>query len=176
MSLPTIIRVTRFTKYCLTVLVVGWGFSSASGEWNIDLSRRVEKKRQVDLKQSPAERPTEATIFDWFVGKQQGSGPSQELVVLNTEKGFVPSTVRLREGGTYKIHVVNVNEKDKNVSFVMDSFSEHHSTYFGKIKSFTVSPKKEGVFSFVCPETSAQGRLVVYPPPGASVRRPASRE
>jgi hypothetical protein len=99
-----------------------------------------------------------------------------EIVVLNTEKGFVPSTIRVKKGLAYQIHVVNVNEKDKNVSFVLDSFSEHHATFYGKIKTFVIRPQKEGVFKFVSPETSAQGKLVVYPGNATETRTPASEE
>ncbi|MEO0336488.1 MAG: hypothetical protein AAF202_08840, partial [Pseudomonadota bacterium] len=47
---------------------------------------------------------------------------------------------------------------------VLDTFSQHHATYYGEVKSFHLNPKKEGVYSFVCPETSAQGKLVVVSP------------
>lgn len=154
--------------------------------WRVDLSRRVKES-------APKEMPTEASdsvggekemknlLFDLF----DSSEPQQELVILNTEKGFVPATVRVRAGGNYRIHLVNVNEKEKNISFVLDAFSENHATYFGKIKTFDIRPKKNGVFRFVSPETAAQGRIVVYPalensaePPvsGATIRTPASSE
>lgn len=99
--------------------------------------------------------------------------PVQELVIIQTEKGFIPSTVRVRKGGCYMIHVVNVNEKEKNVSFILDGFSEHHATYYGKLKSFRLEPRKEGVFSFQSPETSAEGRLIVFNPE-ISIRAPAA--
>src|SRR5262249_27675801 len=93
----------------------------------------------------------------------QTADPAQEIVVLNTDKGFIPSQVRVRQGQTYKIYIVNVNESEKNVSFVLDAFSENHATYYGKIKSFTIRPQKEGIYKFMSPETSAQGKLVVAP-------------
>ncbi len=101
--------------------------------------------------------------------------PVQEIVILNTEKGFVPNTVRVRKNARYKISVVNVNEKEKNVSFILDGFAEHHATYFGKVKTFVLNPNKEGVFSFQSPETAAEGKLVVYNPP-ITVRNPASEK
>lgn len=105
--------------------------------------------------------------------------PVQEIVILNTDKGFVPSTVRVRKNSRYKISVVNVNEKEKNISFILDGFAEHHATYFGKVKTFALTPNKEGVFSFQSPETAAEGKLVVYTPPIAvrdttTVRAPSS--
>ena len=49
----------------------------------------------------------------------------------------------------------------------------HHATYYGKIKTFMLEPKKEGAYSFESPETSAEGKLVVFNPQ-ASFRAPAS--
>ena len=135
-------------------------FSSLSqSEWNVDFSRRTKEIRKTEYT-APGNKQQKQSMFDFVFSTGE---PIQEVVVLNTSKGFVPSTLRVKQGGNYKIHVVNVNEKDKNVSFVLDAFSEHHATYYGQIKSFRINPKKEGVFTFQSPETSAQGRLVVYP-------------
>ncbi len=101
--------------------------------------------------------------------------PTQEIVIMNTEKGFIPGTVHLKKGRHYKIHVVNVNDKEKNTSFVLDAFSEHHATYFGQQKSFSISPKTDGVFSFQCPETAQQGRIIVFSDEKNPGRQPASR-
>jgi len=145
----------------------------AYAEWNIDLSRRQKTVQAKDMQE--ARRPAsteERSLVDMIF---QPGEPVQEVVVLNTDKGFVPSTLRVRQGLKYKIHVVNVNEKEKNVSFVLDSFGEHHATYYGKVKSFYLEPKKEGVYSFECPETSNEGRMIVFANPGAqNIRVPAT--
>ena len=146
----------------------------AYAEWNVDLSRRQKAVQAKDLQdmRKPASAPEEKNFMDVIF---QNNDAAQEIVVLNTDKGFVPSTVRVRQGSKYKINVVNVNEKEKNVSFVLDSFGEHHATYYGKIKSFYIEPKKEGIYSFECPETSGAGRLIVFANPGAqNIRVPAS--
>jgi hypothetical protein len=147
---------------------------SASAEWKIDLSRRQKAVRDQEIRseRGPSQASEEKTFFDALF---DGGDPMQEIVVLNTDKGFLPSTVRMRKGGKYIVHVVNVNEKDKNISFVLDGFSEHHATFYGKVKSFRLEPKKEGVFSFQCPETSVEGRLVVYSPKGIEPPAPAIR-
>jgi hypothetical protein len=154
---------------------------AALAEWKVDFSRRIDEVRGEDLR-NPASVPApeqkkDPGFLDFLFA---GGEPVQEIVVLNTDKGFVPSTLRVKEGLTYKISVVNVNESARNVSFVLDSFSEHHATYYGKIKTFDIKPVKEGVFSFMCPETSAKGRLVVYPSsngaPSPEVRLPASEQ
>ena len=84
------------------------------------------------------------------------------------------------------VHVVNVNEKEKNVSFILDGFSEHHATFFGKVKTFKLEPRKEGVYSFMSPETAVEGRFIVFTsgpqapgvrlPSTAAVSRPQSAE
>ena len=164
--------------------------STASAEWTVDFSRRARAVRETDLSDVGEERPVRgpaSVVPAETVGKKEeapkgvfdtvfdAGEPVQEIVIMNTEKGFVPATVRVRTGGRYKISVVNVNEKEKNVSFILDGFAEHHSTYFGKIKTFTLEPKKDGVFSFVSPETASEGRLVVFNPQ-ITLRAPATAQ
>jgi hypothetical protein len=150
-------------------------------DWKVDFSRRQQSTRSQDLREpASTEFPVDAAPSQqkppgFFESLFVPSDIAQEIVVLNTEKGFVPSTIRVKKGLNYQIHIVNVNEKEKNVSFVLDSFSEHHATFFGKIKSFVIRPQKEGVFRFNSPETSAQGKLVVFPADGKIENRtPAS--
>ena len=149
--------------------------TQAHAEWKLDLSRRQKGVRSQDMNEDHKKSPEDQKglvdmIFD-------SSEPLQEIVILSTEKGFVPNTIRVRKGSKYTIHVVNVNEKEKNISFVLDAFSEHHATYFGKIKSFHLEPKKEGIYSFQSPETSAEGRLIVFAAPGVNnLRAPAGEE
>lgn len=106
----------------------------------------------------------------------EGGGPTQDLVILNTENGFVPETIRLKKGNNYRIHVVNVNDKDKNVSFIMDAFSEQHATFFGQQKTFNLQPKTDGIFSYQCPETAKQGRVIIYSAEDVDNRKPASNK
>lgn len=87
--------------------------------------------------------------------------PTKEIVILNTETGFIPEKIRVKKGEAYKVHVVNLNMKEKNVSFLMDSFTQSHNTVFGIKKSFNIEPQVEGVYSFQCPETGLQGQLIV---------------
>lgn len=163
--------------------------TTAQAEWALDLSRRTQQMRKSDLNKEtygrdPAsvrtfegEEPPagETTVRDAnggltrvkeepsFLDKVFDAGePTQDIVILNTERGFVPNTIRVRKDGRYMVHVVNVNEKEKNVSFILDGFSEHHATFFGKVKSFKLEPKKEGVYSFLSPETAVEGKFIVF--------------
>jgi hypothetical protein len=141
--------------------------------WDVDMSRRQE-----DLKSNnPIQmHPGSMTVVNEEGGSvlsrvMEAGEPEQEIVILNTPQGFVPDTIRLKKGFNYKLHIVNVNDKEKNVSFILDAFSEHHATYFGEPKSFAISPKADGIFSFQCPETARQGKLVIY---SDSARKTAS--
>lgn len=157
----------------LTLFVAVFFVHVSVKAWDVDLSRRSQ-----DLKKLKVSGPAPVETLGAKEEKSLLSGvfsslePVQEIVVLNTEKGFVPENLQLRVGGSYKIHVVNVNEKERNVSFILDAFAEHHGTYFGQPQTFELAPKVEGIFSFQCPETAKQGRIVVAPV--GDSRRPAS--
>jgi plastocyanin len=99
--------------------------------------------------------------------------PSNQIVILNTEKGFVPDQVRVKKGEAYKVHIVNINMREKNVSFIMDSFTQSHNTVYGIEKTFNIEPQVEGIYSYQCPETGLQGQLVVV---GEDKQMPARRE
>jgi plastocyanin len=143
--------------------------------WEIDFSRRqveFNKVKNEDRLPASIQEDQSATILNKVFESVE---PTQDIVIMNTEKGFVPDTVRLRKGNNYRVHIVNVNGKEKNVSFVLDAFSEHHNTVFGEEKTFYVTPKTDGIFSYQCPETAVQGKFIIYSEvAGAGDRKPAS--
>ena len=139
--------------------------------WEIDMSRRkTDFDRVSDQNRLPASEKTVTTGFnlDELLPSTQ---PIQDIVILNTDKGFVPERVVVRKGETYKIHLVNVHPEKKNISFIMDDFAESHNTPFALDKEFELKPKKSGEYSFHCPETSYRGRLIVID----AERKPASK-
>ena len=143
--------------------------------WDVDFSRRardlepyrIPASKKVERKTDVLQTPGESSVLEAVTLPFEGG---QDIAILLTEKGFVPSQIPLRKNKNYRIHIVNVNAKQKNVSFVVDSFSENHSTYFGEEKVFSLQPKVEGVHSFVSPETEFQGKFVVV---GDGSRKPA---
>lgn len=170
---------------CLFVL--GTAANCAWADWTFDFSRRTKAgansasgSASMPAEDSSAADPTmnqmnqmnqvnqvsheegDRSIFSRIFSSTSDE-PAQEIVIMQTELGFVPKKVQVRQGFTYKISIVNVNEKERNVSFVLDAFSEHHATYYGKIKSFIIHPQQDGVFSYQSPETAFQGQLVVVP-------------
>src|SRR4051812_40284921 len=97
--------------------------------FEIDLSRRRKKTTDKEESKIPSTVSPRNSVTDFF----SGSETKQEIVILNTDRGFVPSKLSVKKGFTYTVHVVNVNLKEKNVSFILDAFSEHHSTFYGNI-------------------------------------------
>lgn len=168
MSLLNSLRVLNFTK--LVVFFMAFFMQISVKAWEVDMTRRqkdLQKNQRGPASLLMDEKKPEKLVDSFF----EAMGPSQEIVILNTTNGFVPENIKLKKGNNYKIHIVNVNEKEKNVSFILDAFSEHHGTFYGQPKTFSLNPKTDGIFSFQCPETAKQGRLIIY---SDDPRKPAS--
>jgi plastocyanin len=163
---------TVCTSCIVTSLIL---LSAIANAWEVDMSRReVDFTRVSDQNRLPASVETDESksIFGQVFDSVE---PTQDIVILNTEKGFVPDTVRVKKGNSYRFHIVNVNQKEKNISFVLDAFSEHHATAYGQEKTFSMNPKVDGIFSYQCPETAVQGRVIVISDSAPSERQPASK-
>lgn len=173
MNLLSLKIVPHFTRFFILVANLTFAFNARA--WEVDFSRRqLEFNKVMNQERGPAsmgETSQPKSMLDKVLDVVE---PTQDIVILNTENGFVPASVQLRQNGQYKIHIVNLNPKNKNISFILDSFSEHHNTLFGQEKSFSVAPKTDGVFSFLCPETAAAGKFVVIP--ATDNRKPASTQ
>lgn len=146
----------------------------------VDLSRRQTDFTRIENQRMPASiaspdigSQSDASIIENLKKIVNPIEPAQEIVILQTENGFVPAKINLRKDTPYTIHVVNLNEKEKNSSFLMDAFSQTHNTVYGNIKTFTVYPKVEGVYSYQSPETGTLGKVVVI---GETVRKPATQD
>lgn len=155
-------------------------------DWQIDMSRRQVDFQRVQNTRMPAtqvalEAPVNGETKEGSVSEVVEAikravtpvQPSKDIVIVQTETGFVPETINLQKGQVYQIHVVNLNQKEKNVSFLMDSFSQSHNTVYGNMRSFKINPNVEGVFSYQSPETGASGTVVVI---ADKVRKVASIE
>ena len=149
--------VKSFTK--LLVFVMAFFIQVQVKAWDVDFSRRSKELQKAKGPGVLEQTEKKEGLVDSFL---ESLGPTQEVVILNTTSGFVPDTIKLKKGQNYRFHIVNVNEKEKNVSFILDAFSEHHGTYFGQPKAFSLAPKMDGIYSFQCPETSKSGRIIVY--------------
>ena len=150
-------------------------------DWSIDLSRRQTDFTRIENQRMPAatnvtvdEGKNDSEIFSALKKIVNPVEPSVEIVIMQTETGFVPAMIHLKKDEVYKIHIVNLNSKEKNVSFMMDAFSQTHNTVYGVVKTFTIQPKIEGVYSYQSPETGASGKVVIVPTNSNTTRQIAS--
>lgn len=166
--MKTKINYTQIILFCLFYLVQ----VKVHAEWQVDLSRRQVDFDRIQNVRMPAtvvpseiiENKAERANADVAEAIKRAAvvvEVGSEIVIAQTENGFVPSVISLQKGQTYTIHVVNVNSKEKNVSFLMDSFSQSHNTVYGNVRKFTINPNVEGQFSYQSPETGASGTIVV---------------
>lgn len=166
---------SKIVKICTKIVFLLLTTAATAQAFELDFSRRqVEFNKVSNEDRLPAsiQEDQSASILTKVFDSVE---PTQDIVIMNTDKGFVPDTVRLKKGNNYRVHIVNVNGKEKNVSFVLDAFSEHHNTVFGEQKVFNVTPKTDGIFSYQCPETAVQGKFIIYSDVNAaSGRKPAS--
>lgn len=161
----------------LITALVSFG-SLSMADWGIDLSRRQRDLVEIE-KQQQVYKEEKKSILDMVTDRQESM---QDLVIINTEKGLLPGKIQIKRNQRYRVHVVNVNQRQKNLSFMLDAFSQHHGTYFGQPVVFEIEPRKEGIFDFQCPETGEKGQFVVFasdtpiesPLESIKLRRPAS--
>jgi hypothetical protein len=164
-NLPNFRTVMRFTR--VVVFIMAFFVQVTVKGWEVDFSRRNKDLQKSRGPGSVSAEEKQPNLLDSVFTSVE---PTQDIVILNTEKGFVPETVKLKKGQNYRFMVVNVDEKEKNASFILESFSEHHGTYFGQPKAFNLSPKVDGIYSFVSPETGHQGKIIVF----SDERKPAA--
>jgi hypothetical protein len=133
-------------------------------DWSVDLSRRQTDFKRIENQRMPSSnvqvlsesvdtKKQDSELLQALKSAVNPVTPSQDIVIIQNEKGFVPDQLNLKKGEVYQIHIVNLNPKEKNVSFLMDSFSQSHNTVFGVTKTFKIQPQVEGVFSYQSPET-----------------------
>ena len=171
MNLWTLRIVRLFTNLGAVFSVALFVGLPAEG-WDVDFSRRAkqtENKMVEELRWPSGMKTAEELFADRPMNEIfQSVEPAQSIVVLNTDNGFIPDTIRLRKDANYKIFIANVNSQFKNASFILDSFGQTHGTFFGQPKSFDLIAKATGVFTFLCPETGAQGKFIVISDKDAS--------
>jgi plastocyanin domain-containing protein len=178
-------RAFVFTFFFLTHVKINAQIVEAGDNKDAVTAPKTESKTIMPTK-SVISKPGEATagqkdteILKAIHKAVQPVEPTNQIVILNTEKGFVPDKIRVKKGEAYKVHVVNINMREKNTSFIMDSFTQSHNTVFAAEKTFNIVPQVEGIYSYQCPETGVQGQLIVVSdenPSSKTKRKLASAE
>ena len=139
------------------ILAILLTVTTAHAEWKVDFSRRQQDLVDMEMKKEVYKKEKKS-FLNMVLDRES---PIQDLVIIHKNKKFYPENVQIRTNQRYRVHVVNVDKENKNVSFMLDAFSQHHGTFFGEDKDFIIEPRREGMFQFQCPETSAKGNMVV---------------
>jgi hypothetical protein len=93
--------------YLFTILV---SFSlTAFADWKIDLTRRQKDLKRMELEDMVADEKKQGPLEQIFEKEM----PKEEVVIANTDKGFVPNILRLKKDQIYQVSVVNVNKNKK---------------------------------------------------------------
>ena len=102
---------SKIVLSCTKIIVALLLGTPSAFAWQVDLSRRqVDFNRVKNQDRLPASVNEDQSVQ--ILSKVfETAEPTQDVVIMNTDKGFVPETVRLRKGGNYRIHVVNVSLK-----------------------------------------------------------------
>ena len=129
----------------------------AYADWGIDFSRRQQDLIELE-KQKQVYKEEKKSVLDMVTDRQ---APRQDLAIIYTKDGWAPKNVQIKRGQRYRVHLANLNKKNKNLSFMMDAYSQHHGMYFGEEVVFEIEPRREGMFDFQCPETGEKGKFVV---------------
>ena len=87
--------------------------------WEIDLSRRQTQPVNIDNQRLPAsfvraaskrvDKSTDAEILEALKNVVSTVEISRDIVIVNTDTGFVPELVQVKKGESYRIHIVNLN-------------------------------------------------------------------
>ena len=102
----------RTSIFCISFFVTLLSYDNAFS-WDVDFSRRqVQFDKVMDSSRQPAS-VTEDQSSSIVGGIFEASEPMQDVVILNTEGGFIPSTIRMKKGNKYRIHIVNVNSRSE---------------------------------------------------------------
>ena len=107
MNLWTLRVVRLFTNLGAVFSVALFVGLPAEG-WDVDFSRRAkqtENKMVEELRWPSGMKTAEELFADRPMNEIfQSVEPAQSIVVLNTDNGFIPDTIRLRKDANYKIN------------------------------------------------------------------------
>ena len=97
--------------------------------------------------------------LSWTVQSETKMQPTREISVIFTEEGYYPRSISVFEGEKVRFFVTSTT--DKPHCFIVESHKVFLSATKGKISESEVTFDKPGTFSFYCPSSKNDGRVVV---------------
>ncbi|MFA5582920.1 MAG: cupredoxin domain-containing protein [Bacteriovoracaceae bacterium] len=100
--------------------------------------------------------------------------PLREIAVIFTDEGYYPKSISVFEGEKVRFFVTSTTEKPQ--CFIVESHKLFLSANKGKITEGEVLFDRPGKFSFYCPSSKNDGRVVVLEKKKKSERSIASEK
>lgn len=85
--------------------------------------------------------------------------PTREISIIFSEEGYYPKSISVFEGEKVRFFVTSTTDKPN--CFIVESHKVFLSATKGKISEGEVTFDKPGSFSFYCPSSKNDGRVVV---------------
>lgn len=96
-------------------------------------------------------------IFTVSLGAQ--TIPAREIAIIFSDEGYYPKSISVFEGEKVRFFITSTTEKPH--CFIVESHKLFLSATKGKISEGEVFFDKPGQFSFYCPSSKNDGRVVV---------------
>lgn len=147
--LVSVFLVTSTIRFEIQALEIDW--SKRSGTRAITRTPQSEPASAIPKSIAPA----------WIGEVFETPRPSQEVVLIHTSTGFVPSQIVIDTTRNYELHVVNVSDTVKTASFFIDHFGVQKGMPYASVQKVQLRPKQAGKFSIFSPETNFEAQLIV---------------
>lgn len=97
--------------------------------------------------------------FSAMVSAETKVQPTREISIIFSEEGYYPKSISVFEGEKVRFFVTSTTDKPN--CFIVESHKVFLSATKGKISEGEVTFDKPGSFSFYCPSSKNDGRVVV---------------
>lgn len=97
--------------------------------------------------------------FSLMVFAETKVQPTREISIIFSEEGYYPKSISVFEGEKVRFFVTSTTDKPN--CFIVESHKVFLSATKGKIAEGEVTFDKPGSFSFYCPSSKNDGRVVV---------------
>lgn len=97
--------------------------------------------------------------FTAMVAAETKVQPTREISIIFSEEGYYPKSISVFEGEKVRFFVTSTTDKPN--CFIVESHKVFLSATKGKISEGEVTFDRPGSFSFYCPSSKNDGRVVV---------------
>lgn len=93
--------------------------------------------------------------------QKQSAGKTQSVRINLTEKGYQPSSFRLKKGVPARVTFVRKTEDECGREIVISAYNIRRELPLNTPVTVSFTPKKAGTFNFACGMDMLRGKLIV---------------